>query len=104
MGISYYTEGLEVVKDTTGWWSDMQIKVQWGLAETDPRARPGFLGWWNKSEGRSAVATMGMRLKMTRMQLHPREKVQYHTCQKVRTMVIETMSQKVCEGKLGSWS
>ena len=62
------------------------------------------LGLGNKSEGKSVATTMGMRFKTTCMQLHPREKGQYHTCQKVRTIVTRTVSWKVCKGRLRSWS
>lgn len=45
-----------------------------------------------------------MRLRMTRIQHHPKEKELFHTYQRVHTIMTGTMSWKVFEGKLGCWS
>ena len=104
MGNSYYAEGLEVVIETTGWRSDMQIKVRWDLVETGPGALLRLLGRWNKSRGGSTMAMMGMRLKTTCMPLCPRERGRSCMNLKVHIIVIRTVSWKVCVGKLKSWS
>lgn len=72
------------------------------LVETDPRVYPRPLGWWSKSVGGNTTAMKDKGLKMTRMQCRLEEKGWSYMCWRVSTIMIETMSWKICEGRLGS--
>lgn len=68
-----------MVEVTIRWRGNIQAKGQWGLVGIDLRAHLGPLRQWSKSTGENAIAEIGMRLRMTRIQHHPEEKELFHT-------------------------
>ena len=75
----------------------MQAKGRWGPMGIDLKAHSESLGWWSKSVGGSTATTMDTRFKMTHMQRFLEEKGRFHTCWKVRTIVIKIVNLKILQ-------